>query len=238
MAPKRLAMVTIGQAPRSDMVPDLRACVRDAEVEMVEFGALDGVDDTEIEDLAPEDGQPRLVSRLRDGREVAVDKAQIEARLRRLLTRLDAMGFDAIVVLCTGHFEGMALRTPLIESQIVVDEAVAALAGSIGDLGILLPHREQIDAFHPIAAAGRRLRFSHASPYGDMRFAEAGCELSDADLIVMHCMGYSEAMRREVAEASGRPVLLARQIVGDAIREFAEPQNSEPQNAGPERVGA
>ncbi len=233
MSPMRFAMVTIGQAPRPDMVPDLRACVADLAVEMAEFGALDDLDDAEIEAMAPGDGQPRLVSRLRDGREVALAKARVEDRLVALLARLDDMGFDAIVLLCTGHFEGLGLRTPLIESQIVVDETVAALAGSIGDLGILVPHREQFSAFHPIAAPGRKLRFSHASPYGDRRFAEAGRELADTDLIVMHCMGYSDAMRREVAAASGRPVLLARQIVGSALRELAEPDV-----AGPARVRA
>jgi protein AroM len=126
----------------------------------------------------------------------------------------------------------MALRTPLIESQIVVDETVAALAGSIGDLGILVPHREQADSFHPIAAPGRRVHFSHASPYGEVRFDAAGRELADTELIVMHCMGYSEPMRRAVAAASGRPVLLAREIVGRAIREFTEFQEAEAPRAG------
>ena len=232
MAHKRLAMVTIGQAPRLDMVPDLRAGLGEAKVEMVEFGALDDLSDAEIYALAPKDGEARLVSRLRDGREVALAKDRVEARLRTLIGGLDDQGFDAIVLLCTGHFEGMTLRTPLIESQIVVDETVAALAGSIGGLGILVPHREQFDSFHPIAAPGRRVRFSHASPYGEERFDEAGRELADTDLIVMHCMGYSEAMRREVAAASGRPVLLARQIVGGAIREFTESQDAGPLSAG------
>lgn len=219
MTDKRFALVTIGQSPRSDMVPDLRAAVAGKAVEIEEFGALDGLDKAAVAALAPGECEPRLVSRLADGSEVAIAKRHIDERLEALLTRLDGEGFDAIVLLCTGLFEGLRMSTPLIESQRVVDETVMTLAGSVGCLGIMLPHKEQIDTFHAIAPKDQRLRFSHASPYGDLRFAEAGRELAEADLIVMHCMGYSEDMRREVAETSGRPVLLARQMVGSAMRD-------------------
>jgi len=36
-------------------------------------------------------------------------------------------------------------------------------------------------------------------------------------VIVMHCMGYTEAMRRTVADVSRRPVLLARRLVAAAV---------------------
>lgn len=217
---KRFAMVTIGQAPRVDLVPDLCAGLP---VEVIECGALDGLDDREIAALAPAAGEARLVTRLRDGREATIAKAAAKDRVEALLTGLDAQALDAIVLLCTGQFRQLKLRTPLVESQIVVDETVATLAGSVDRLGILLPHREQIAEFHKTAAAGDRLRFSHASPYGGQRFTEAGRELADCDVVVMHCMGYSGAMQQQVAAASGRPVLLARQIVASALRDLARP---------------
>lgn len=216
---KRFAMVTIGQAPRVDLVPDLCA---DLPVEVIECGALDGLDDREIAALAPAAGEARLVTRLRDGREVTIAKTAAEERVEALLRALDPQALDAIVLLCTGRFDQLELRTPLVESQIVVDETLGSLAGSVDRLGILLPHREQIAEFHKTAAAGDRLRFSHASPYGGQRFAEAGRELADCDVVVMHCMGYSEAMQQQVAAASGRPVLLARQIVASALRDLAQ----------------
>jgi protein AroM len=36
----------------------------------------------------------------------------------------------------------------------------------------------------------------------------------------MHCMGYTEAQRAVVAEASGRPVLLARRMVASALSQL------------------
>ena len=36
-------------------------------------------------------------------------------------------------------------------------------------------------------------------------------------MIVMHCIGYSNSMRRMVKRAAGRPVLVSRQLVAHAI---------------------
>jgi protein AroM len=36
----------------------------------------------------------------------------------------------------------------------------------------------------------------------------------------MHCMGYTEAMRRRVAAVTGKPVLLARRLVASAVAEL------------------
>ena len=59
-----------------------------------------------------------------------------------------------------------------------------------------------------------------ASPYRADDFARAAHELTDADLVVMHCMGYTEAMRRSVAAVTGRPVLLARRLVASAVSQL------------------
>jgi protein AroM len=45
----------------------------------------------------------------------------------------------------------------------------------------------------------------------------AGDELADTGMIVLHCAGYSEPMCQEVRRHAGRPVLLARRLVGQAI---------------------
>ena len=221
MTPKRFAMVTIGQTPRSDMVPDIRDVVAGA-ADLIEFGALDGLGFDEISALAPAAGEARLVTRLADGREVAIAKHRMHDRLFALLARLDGEGFDAIVLLCTGVFDGLNLQTPLIEAQQVVDETVMALVDTIDSLGVLVPHREQMGDIGGLAKCGTKVDYSFASPYGDLRFADAGRELADADMIIMHCMGYSEDMRRQVADGSGRPVLLARQIVGSAVRDLSQ----------------
>ena len=60
----------------------------------------------------------------------------------------------------------------------------------------------------------------YASPYDGDRFQQAAGELAQADLIVMHCMGYSDAMREKMAELTGKPVLLARRMVATAVAQL------------------
>ena len=59
-----------------------------------------------------------------------------------------------------------------------------------------------------------------ASPYAADPFPalrQAGARLADADMLMMHCIGYTEAMRQAVMQAAGRPVLLSRRLVAHAI---------------------
>jgi protein AroM len=60
----------------------------------------------------------------------------------------------------------------------------------------------------------------HASPYAANPIPAlhtAAAALSGTDMIVTHCIGYTEAMRRELMSVSGRPVLLSRRVVAYAI---------------------
>lgn len=113
------------------------------------------------------------------------------------------------------------LRGPFLEAQTIVDESVAAIARHARSIGLLVPLKEQIEEFHFRPAAGQTLTASYASPYTAGRLAEAASELAKNDLIVMHCMGYTEAMRQTVAGVSQRPVLLARRMVAAAVAQLA-----------------
>jgi protein AroM len=215
--PQRVAFVTIGQSPRSDVVPDILAETRTL-MHVTERGALDGLDDAAIADLAPAAGEERLVSRLRDGREVLLAKSAIDRRLHAILAELDVGGFDLLVLLCTGQFTRFRLRTPFIEPQHTVDHFVQGLAYGAERIGILLPNAAQIDEFHGIP--GVATKAASASPYlvdPEAGLRQAGAALADTDMIVMHCIGYSEAMRQVVKRASGRPVLVSRRLVAYAI---------------------
>jgi len=129
-------------------------------VEAHEFGLLDDMDDAAIASLAPAADEPRLVSRLRDGRQAVMGHAAVEARLARLLTALDARGFDLIVLLCTGHFPAWRLRTPFIEPQHAVDHFAEGLAFGAGSVGVMLPEAKQSEAFDPIGALPTRFAAS------------------------------------------------------------------------------
>ena len=65
----KIAGITVGQSPRTDMTCDLIPKLA-LNLELVEYGALDGLTLADIErDLAPEPGEEVLVSRMRDGQQ-------------------------------------------------------------------------------------------------------------------------------------------------------------------------
>lgn len=216
---KTVAFVTIGQSPRDDLLPEMLARIGPG-VDPLEAGALDDLDRDAIARLAPRDGDTALVSRLRDGSEVTIGRAWTQRRLAELMHDLDGRGLDLIVLLCTGHFDGVHARTLTVEAQRVVDHTVEAIGEDGRTVGVMVPLARQMDEFHRRRRSGSALVMAHASPYSDGRFDDAARDLAKTDVIVMHCMGYSESMRQRVAEVSGRPVLLARRLVANAVAEL------------------
>ena len=217
----RIAFFTIGESPRSDVVPEMQARLGPY-VEIEEFGALDALDDQARAALAPREGRHRFATRLRGGGGIELDAERTEARLAEVMRAADGAGFDLLVPLCTGTAIPR-LNTLVVEPQQVVDLQIAALAAHCARLGVIVPLASQTGTRHlvqPVACAVER---AHASPYephpgqASAAFARAGAALAGCDLIVMHCMGYTEAMRRQVAQASGRPTLLSNRFVADAL---------------------
>ncbi|MGT2494982.1 AroM family protein [Cupriavidus basilensis] len=131
-----------------------------------------------------------------------------------MLQSLDDGRFDVLVPLCTGTALP-PLNTLVVEPQQVVDHLTRwRLHQGCRRLGIVLPLEAQVKDFHADpAVVPCELRVTHASPYLDAmsgRFAQAGEALRGCDLIVMHCMGFTEAMRLEVARHAQAPVLLSK----------------------------
>ncbi|MGH9323519.1 MAG: AroM family protein [Vicinamibacteria bacterium] len=218
MERKRAAFIAIGQSPRPDIVEEMRPWwgAQAEAVEVEEHGVLDGLSREEIDGLAPEDGDVRLVSRLRDGTEVLLGAHWVHDRVQDLVASLGERKLDLIVLLCTGRFPGLQSKTLLVKAGPVVDHGLAAFAATTSTIGVLVPHETQKESFRCDAAPSRRFLLSHASPYSGNRWEDAANEIEGADIIVMHCMGYDERMRRRMAELTGKPCLLARRLVAAA----------------------
>lgn len=178
----RAAFVTIGQSPRSDMLAEIFAHTR-TKLAVTERGALDGLNNDKIAALTPKPNEPRLITRLRDGRDVIVGKPAIDDRLRVILAELDNDGFDLLVLLCTGHLERFRTRTPFLQAQHVVDYFVQGIAGDAARVGVVLPSSEQTDGFHGLGDLETKL--ASASPFASDQGAalrEVGAALADADM--------------------------------------------------------
>lgn len=211
----RITFVTVGQSPRDDIMPDILTAMR-CDAEVTQIGALDGLDDRQIMALAPENGERRLCTRLRDGREVITSKRQTALRLNAIFTGMAQQDSNITVLLCTGYFDDIECGGLFIESQRLVDSFVSAVAYGGRSVGVMVPLAAQTgEAAAPVGY--QRSRIVHASPYSGDRLREAGRELADVDLIVMHCMGYSEQMRQTVVDITKKPVILARRVVAAGL---------------------
>jgi|MudIll2142460700_1097286.scaffolds.fasta_scaffold304969_1 protein AroM len=218
----RVGMITIGQSPRPDVVPEVVALVG-RPMHVTEAGALDGLSLEAVRGLAPGASDETLVTRMVDGTEVHVAKRHIIPRLQGCIDRL-APAVDAIVLLCTGRFPEFHCPRPLLEPQGLVDRVLQAVAGPGGAVGVLVPGAAQVECSRrQMVSYGLTASVEAASPYAggdEVRRAAERLRHADVSVIVMHCIGYTGAMKAEVRRLSGKPVLLARSIVGKVLEEL------------------
>lgn len=219
---KKVGAVTIGQAPRTDILCDVEP-ILGGEIELIQAGALDGMTLEEVEALRPDGTGNTLVSRMRDGTAVQLEERKLLPLLQEQITRLERQQVSAVLLLCTGEFpETFSSRVPLIYPSKVICSVVSAL-GNVRRIGVITPDREQ---FRDIVGKWSRIVPEvfpvQWNPYLEERSETASAALREAqvDLAVMDCFGYSERMRQYAASAIGRPVILSRTLAVRILREI------------------
>jgi len=220
---KKIGMITIGQSPRVDIVPEIKVILGE-EIEILEAGALDGLSHEEAEAFRPGRGDYILCTRMADGTEVVIGKRFILPRMQGHIHRLAREGAEIILLLCTGKFPEFSSRRLLIEPQKVLDHFISALQGKNQRIGLMVPLQEQVDqARKKYGRMKGEVIIRPASPYSRedqvSRAAEA-LKRANPHVIVMHCMGYTQRMKDRVREITGKPVVLARSLVARALKEL------------------
>lgn len=220
--PRRVASLTVGQTPRSDLLPDILAQLPMA-LEVQEFGALDGLSEREIARLAPRAGETCLVTRLRSGVDVVISRPWVARRMEEICRGIDATHFDLLIVLTTGLFREFESECPTVNAQRAIDAVIAALAGAGQTVGVIYPLRRQVDENAAYSVPGCALRLTHAAGGDAAELLRAADDLRGCDLVVLNSVAYAEADRQVVAARMGRPVILARRVVAGAIQLLLDP---------------
>ncbi len=219
-----VGMITIGQSPRADVVPDM-AEILGPSIEIRERGVLDGLSREEIAGLAPSAGDELLVTRLTDGSSVFVAKRHIVARVQARVEELEAAGVTLTALLCTGAFPRFTARRPLVEPQEVLLGLLRGLTwqGRLGVLTPSVPHVPQTAARWQ--AAGFDAAVVPLSPYEEhdpaaVQAAPAALRGGGAGLIVMDCIGFRRKTRDMLQRELGVPVLVANLLVARVVAEL------------------
>jgi protein AroM len=228
MSGRTLGTLTIGQAPRLDVVPIIEKHMP-AGTRLVHRGALDGMTrgDVAAAELAAAPGEPALITSLRDGGSIHLSRRLMRDQVQRVVRQLEDDGCDVILVLCTGTFDGLeSCKAWLVEPDHIIPGTVAGLIEH-RQLGILVPIAGQIASeaakWQPLV---RPPLFGFASPYGDDgedAVPRAGEKLraAGAEAILLDCIGFTER-HRAMLSPLGLPVILSNAIVAKAVGELLE----------------
>lgn len=226
MAPtgRVLGTLTIGQAPRPDVVPIIDRHVR-PEVRRVHRGVLDGLSRAEIAArYQPESGEAALITRLQDDTSIELSRSRMRDGVQAALADLEDDGCDVILLLCTGTFTGLECRKAwLVEPDHIIPGVVTGLVER-RQLGIIVPIAGQIvSEREKWDALAREPRFATANPYSpdDGALLDAGRTLqaAGAEALLLDCIGFIERHRAALAPL-GLPVILSNAVVAKAVGEL------------------
>lgn len=222
---KKLGVITIGQAPRSDVGPILQRYIG-AKAELIQVGVLDGRTKGEIESsLNPGPNEYVLTSRLITGESVIISREKIAPILQEKIYSLEDAGCKQILLLCTGVFPGLKSRQALlIEPDQIIPPTVAAIVKN-RKLGVLVPLAEQLDFLsEKWEKVGLSPVFAVASPYqsykDSLQKAAKGLKRQNVDLILLDCMGYIEECKQIVKQSTGIPTLLSNALMAKIVSEI------------------
>ena len=219
-----VGLVTIGQSPRVDVVPEM-AAVMGPGIHVHEAGVLDGLGRGEIAALAPTGGDEILVTRLADGSPVFLGKQKIVGHVEARIAALERVGVVVTALLCTGAFPPLRAGKPLIQPQPVLLGAVRGMRwpGRLGVVTPSVPHVPQTEARW--RAEGFDAVVVPLSPY-EHEDAEALARVGSAfraagaGLVVMDCIGFRRKTRDELTHVLGVPVLVANLLVARVAAEM------------------
>lgn len=218
----KIGAITIGQSPRTDVVPEMIGLLGNVELE--QRGALDGMSAEEIAAIAPQPGEYILVTKLRDGRSVRIAEKHILQRIQSHIDDLVRNGAEGVLMLCTGEFPGFQCTKPILYPQRLLQHFVA---GAMADrsIGVLTPDISQV----PQAARRwkeygvKEVLVEPASPYGnpaDVIKAALTLKERRVQTIVMDCIGYTCVMKQEIVKQTGLPTIVPRTVAARVVGEL------------------
>jgi len=218
----KIGAITVGQSPRSDVVPEIAGLL--GNVELIQWGALDGLTTAEIAKLAPSPGDYVLVTRLKDGTSVHIAKRYILERMQLQINEFIRQGADGILLLCTGEFPGFHCAKPVLYPQRLLQYFVMGTAAD-RIVGVATPDASQVpQATRRWQEYGvKNVVVEPATPYGEpseVLQAAAALKRRGAEIVVMDCIGYTSKMKEAITELTGLPVILPRTVAARTVAEI------------------
>ena len=193
-------------------------------MEIIQKGALDGLELEEVKQLHPEGGDYILVTRMRDGTEVKIAKRFIKNRMLEKTVELEKSGVELIVLLCTGEFPELASSIPLLKPDRILEKMVTAVLPT-GLLAAVVPSPGQIPMLRKKwEKTGLSIFCESLSPYtgteNHMKAVALRIKEQEPNLVVLDCLGYCRKVQSFFREIIGKPVILPCTLLGNVANVF------------------
>lgn len=216
----KLGIITIGQSPRVDLTGDMLNILR-KDIEVIERGVLDSYTLKEVNEyFKPIEGEPRLVSRMRDGNQVILDEDKIIKELQNVIYELEKE-VDMILLLCTGKFPKLCSKKTLVIPKPIVKSVVDVLRDG-KKIGVVIPDISQKDDIKLWwKSAGIDIEIFVCSPYNpNNTFDHIAFKDDSIECIVLDCMGYTQEIKSKIIGKTGKKVILPRTLLARIINEI------------------
>lgn len=219
-------LVTIGQSPRDDLVPELLS-ITGYNFSYTEIGLLDSLSPLEIREMKPHKDDRVLVSKLRNGKQAILSHEKVERALNDLID--EEASCDAILLLCTSEFKSLMKKRKdklVIMPSLVLKEFLRSFISLSDSLGVIVPELSQvIDATQRWGKVVKNVFAVHLSPYlnndeDEWKRVSHFFQEKEVNYIVMDCMGYSIFHSQKLVALSNLPVFAARVVTGNFLRNF------------------
>lgn len=220
----KIGMVTPGQSPRDDIVPEIEGYLG-KEVNILQIGALDNLSKEEVaQRLSPESDEDLLVTRMRDGSSIMISEAKITPLMQHCVEKLEREDATIILLLCTGNFPSLQSRSLLIKAGDILTGIVRNILPGDNKIGVMIPNSIQAGkAREKWRKFGMEIEVVGASPYSAMdaiKVAAKQLKKKDLSLIVLDCLGYSGKMKSLIRQIANKPVILARSVLARMLAEL------------------
>ncbi len=214
---QRVAFVTIGQSPRDDIVPEILNAL-DVDIEPIEVGLLDDLSDKQLDAAGAKNGEPALLTKLRDGTEFVLSMEWVRREIEDLYGDLSERDTDLVVLLSTMFGAPFQPAGATVFCDLTVDRAIEEFVKAGQNVGVILSLDGQVDHLRLSPQAKAKTKTVVARPGNDDDFTVALQAIADSEIIVLHSMAYAEEDRLRIKQLAGRPVVSAQHLVASAIQ--------------------
>jgi protein AroM len=218
MALVKVGLLTLGQSPREDIVPEMNPFFL-PQIQILEKGLLDDLHLDEIRRLKPETGETPLVTRLKKGGSVQLSEKKIRSLLPEAIDSMKKkMKVKMVGILCTHEYQ----KTEFPPSVIFPFNSLKFLITRIIDvkcLGVVFPLEGQIDAVKKKWKKDKVI-VEVKSPYARGKsWQEIAQNFSrkKVEVVILDCIGYKIKDKRALQKLLSVPVLLPRVVLAFAI---------------------